>query len=80
MSDTRKVIITGWNALLKCRVCGNELESRGYRSWSIDSTTINHCPICNTTTNHVVIGSIAEMMDYEEYKSRIQKSTTVVPS
>lgn len=74
MNGAQKVVITGWNALLRCRVCGNEQESRGYGSWMIDSTTINHCPVCNRTTNHAVVGRIAEIVGYEEYRSRLQKT------
>jgi rubrerythrin len=78
VSGAQKVVITGWSALLRCRVCGNEQESRGYGSWMIDSATISHCPVCNRTTNHVVVGRIAEMVGYEEYRSRLQKTPKTV--
>jgi rubrerythrin len=78
MSGTQKVVITVWNALLRCRVCGNERESRSYGSWMIDSATISHCPMCNRTTNHTVVGRIAEMIRYEEYKSRLHKTPKTV--
>ncbi len=62
--------------LLRYRICGNEKESRDYGNWSIDSTMINHCPVCDRVTNHTVVGRIAEMVDYEKYRSRILRSHT----
>jgi len=73
MSEAKKIIITGWSALLKCRVCENHQESKEYGSWEIDSSTIKHCPVCNIITNHTVVGKIAEVMEYEKFKSSLQK-------
>jgi len=60
MGKEGKLVIKGWSALLRCNVCGNEQESREYGSWGIDSSTIMYCPSCEKTTNHTVIGQIAE--------------------
>ena len=64
MDESKKVIIKGWSALLKCKGCGNVEESREYGNWTIDSTTIKHCPICKRTNNHSIIGLIADTADY----------------
>ena len=60
----KKVLITGWTALLRCRSCGNEEESREYGNWTIDSTTIKYCPMCKRTTNQTVVGLIADTAEY----------------
>ncbi len=65
MDESKKVLITGWSALLRCRSCGNEEASVEYGNWTIDSTTIKHCPICKRTTNHKVIGLIADTAEYD---------------
>jgi len=72
MSEAKKIIITGWSALLKCRVCENHQESKEYGNWEINSSTIKHCPVCNIITNHIVVGRIPEVMEYEKFKSNIQ--------
>jgi hypothetical protein len=35
-----------------------------YGNWTIDSTTIKHCPMCKRTTNHTVVGLIADTAEY----------------
>lgn len=64
MGESKKVLITGWSALLRCRSCGNKEASAEYGNWTIDSTTIKHCPICKRTTNHTVVGLIADTAEY----------------
>lgn len=73
MDNIKKIIITGWSALLKCRVCGNVHESKEYGNWVINSTTIKRCPLCNRTTNHIIVGRVAETMDYEKSITNQQK-------
>jgi len=72
MGESKKVLITGWSALLRCRSCGNKEASAEYGNWTIDSTTIKHCPICKRTTNHTVVGLIA---DTAEYNAQAQQMT-----
>lgn len=72
MSKSKRVIITGWSALLRCNSCGEEHESSIYGNWSINSTTICRCPACNRTTNHTIIGRIAEMSSYEGTLPRLK--------
>ncbi len=66
----KRMIITDWSALLKCSDCGHKHESRVYGRWEIDSSTITRCSNCKKVTNHVIIGSIAEASDYDEYLER----------
>jgi len=55
---------------MKCNDCGYEHESRNYGRWEIGSSTITTCQSCKKVTNHVIIGSIAEITDYDEYLER----------
>ena len=71
----KKMIITSWSALLKCSDCGHKHESRDYGRWEIDSSTITTCPNCEKVTNHVIIGSIAEATDYDEYLEKKASSS-----
>jgi hypothetical protein len=61
MRESEKAHIIGWNALPSC---GNEEESAEYGVWTIDSTTIKNCPICERTLNHMVVGLIADKGEY----------------
>jgi len=70
----KKIIITGWSAQLKCNNCGHEHESRNYGRWEIDSSKITTCPKCKKVTNHVIIGTIAEITDYEDYLKSSSKN------
>jgi len=72
MGVSKKVLITGWSALLRCRSCGNEEASAEYGNWRIDSTTIKKCPICKRTTNHTIVALIA---DTAEFNAQAQHMT-----
>ncbi|MCW4048779.1 MAG: hypothetical protein NWE89_03480 [Candidatus Bathyarchaeota archaeon] len=67
----KRIIITGWRTLLRCNECGNEHESGAYGMWSIDSSTPSPCQVCKKSTNHTVVGMIADVTDYDEYKAEV---------
>ncbi len=71
MGESKKVPITGWSALPRCGSCGNEEASAEYGAWTIDSTTIKNCPICERTLTHMVVGLIA---DKGEYNAQAQQT------
>jgi hypothetical protein len=57
MGESKKAHIIGWSALPSC---GNEEASVEYGAWTIDSTTIKNCPICERALTHMVVGLIAD--------------------
>jgi hypothetical protein len=73
MNEAKKVLITSWSALLRCSSCGNEEVSIEYGNWTIDSTTIKHCPICKRTTNHKVVGLIADMVEWNKVRQMARR-------
>ena len=58
-----KLVITGWSAVLRCNSCGQEHESKQYKTWAIDSKTIAFCQTCEKATSHTVVRKIAESLD-----------------
>ena len=67
----KRIIITGWKTLLRCNECANEHESGAYGMYSIDSSTIAPCQVCEKSTNHTVVGLIADVTDYDDYKAEV---------
>ena len=70
-----KIVITGWNAILKCRSCGAQKDSNLYGEWSIGSSTISECIKCKKVTNHSVHAIIMNTQDYEEFVSLIEEKS-----
>jgi len=62
MGESKKAAITGWSALPSY---GNKEAPAEYGNWTIDSTTIKHCPICERTLNPTVVGLIADTAEYD---------------
>lgn len=61
MGESKKPSITGWSAF---QSRGNEEASAEYGTWTIDSTTKKHRPVCERTLDHTFVGLIADTAEY----------------